>query len=280
MIDRRVFLALAAAIALPAVPALAAEGRLEIAYGEGPLRKLDLYPQEGLKRAPVLVFLHGGGWSTGDKGRVSLLPAYARRHGFLLVSANYRLTPQVDAGGCAQDVASALAWVRANAARYGGDPRRIVVAGHSAGAHLAALVAADPAYLGKHGMKPSDLAGVIALDGTGYDAVGPMEVNRRRPGAVAKWYAAAFGERAEELSPIRRLRAGVAYPPFLLFYVVTRATAKNQAQELAWAVLRTGGKAVAFAAPGDRHGTLNADFGKEGDPEGERAARFVKTGKW
>lgn len=280
MIDRRVLLGLAAAAALPAFPVLAAEDKIEVAYGSDPLQRLDLYPQEGLKRAPVLVWVHGGGWSVGDKKNVNQLPAFARRHGFLLVSVNYRLTPQVDAGGCAQDVAAAVAWVRANAAKYGGNPQRIVVAGHSSGAHLAALVAADPAYLGKHGMKPSDLAGVIALDGTGYDAVGPIEVNRRRPGAVAKWYAAAFGDRAAELSPTRRLRAGVAYPPFLIFFVATRGAARNEAEGLAYAVLRTGAKAVAFAAPGDRHGTLNADFGKEGDAEGERGARFIKTGKW
>jgi acetyl esterase/lipase len=118
MIDRRALLGLAAALALPATAARAED---EIAYGEGPDRRLDVHGRPGLSGAPVLVYVHGGGWRRGDKRMVHDLPEYARRHGLLLVSVNYRMAPQVDAGGCAEDVAAAGAWVRTNIARYGGD---------------------------------------------------------------------------------------------------------------------------------------------------------------
>ena len=280
MIDRRVLLGLAAALALPAVAHAAAPPAFEeIAYGDDPLQRLNLYPQDGLRGAPVLVFAHGGGWTNGDKKGVNALPAYARRHGVLLVSVNYRLTPQVDAGGCAEDVAAAVAWVRANAARHGGDPDRIFLAGHSAGAHLVALITVEPSYLAKHRMKPSDIAGVIPIDGAGYDAVRQMEIARERPGLIAAWYVAAFGDRAEALSPTRRVRPGLSYPPFLIFHIAARNDARIQSNALAQALIAAGGQAVVVVAPTDQHGTINRDFGLEGDPEGERAATFVKTGR-
>lgn len=279
MIDRRTLLGLAAALALPA-PALAQRApSTEQAYGADPLQRLDVYPRQGLKAAPVLLFVHGGGWTRGDKRAVNALPGYAERHGLLLVSVNHRLTPRVDAGGCAQDVAAAVAWVRKHAAAHGGDPGRIVLAGHSSGAHLVALVAADPAYLAAHGMKPSDLAGVIALDGAGYDAVAAMEGHRRRPGLLPYWYAQAFGDRAEALSPTRRVRSGQAYPPFLIFHVAARPDAGKQSHDLAKALIAGGGRAEVVAVADRNHATLNRDFGQPGDPAGERAAPFIRTGR-
>lgn len=276
MIDRRALLGLAAAcLALPAV-ARAAD---EIAYGPDPAQRLDLHRREGLRRAPVLVFVHGGGWRRGDKRMVGALPDYAFRHGLLLVSVNYRMAPQVDAGGCAEDVAAAVAWVRANAARHGGDPARIFVAGHSAGAHLAALIGVDPRYLGAHGVEPADLAGIIPIDGAGYDAVAQTAYLDGRPGMLADMYENAFGARAAELSPTLLARVGRAYPPFLIFHVERRPDARTQSEGLAAALRAAGGRATVVPAPGETHMTINRDFGKPGDPEGERAAAFIRTGR-
>lgn len=280
MIDRRTLLGLAAALALPAAlaagPALAAD---EIAYGPDPLQRLDVYPAAGLKQAPVLIFVHGGGWRRGDKKMVGTLVDYAVRHGLLLVSVNYRLSPAVDAGGGAQDVAAAVAWVKANAARYGADPSRVFLSGHSAGAHLAALIAIDTSYLGKHGLKPSDLAGVIPIDGAGYDVAAQMQTLGGRRGMLADMYRQAFGDRAAELSPTLLIRPGVAYPPFLIFHVASRPDARTQSNGLAAALRRAGGKAEVVAAPDETHMTIKRDFGDAGDPEGERAARFIATGR-
>ena len=275
MIDRRALLGLAAALALPATAARAED---EIAYGEGPDRRLDVHGRPGLSGAPVLVYIHGGGWRRGDKRMVHDLPAYAERHGLLLVSVNYRMAPQVDAGGCAEDVAAAVAWVRANIARYGGDPARIFVSGHSAGAHLAALIAIDRQYLGVHGVDPATLAGIITIDGAGYDAVAQMAWLKDRQLLLSSMYENAFGPRAAELSPTLLVRAGQAYPPFLIFHIASRPDAQRQSNGLAEALRAAGGRAEVVVAPGDSHRSINVEFGAPGDAEGERAAVFLTSG--
>ncbi len=275
MIDRRALLGLAAALALPATAARAAD---EIAYGEGPDRRLDVHGRPGLSGAPVLVYVHGGGWRRGDKRMVHDLPDYAQRHGLLLVSVNYRMVPEVDAGGCAQDVAAAVAWVAANIGRYGGDPARIFVSGHSAGAHLAALIAIDPQYLGAHGLTPSALAGIVTIDGAGYDAVAQMAWLKDRRVLLSGMYENAFGPRAAALSPTLLVKAGQAWPPFLIFHIASRPDAQRQSQGLADALTAAGGQAQVVAAPGDSHRSINVEFGSPGDPEGERAAAFIRTG--
>ena len=142
------------------------------------LLSLDIYrPKSSLANAqqtnkPVIVMIHGGGFRGGDKGNVSQgrqKASFFTGHGFVYVSVNYRLSPEVQHPAHVEDVAKALAWVIDNIASYGGDPKRIFLMGHSAGAHLAALVTADEAYLNKLGKSPSMLSGVILLDSAGYD---------------------------------------------------------------------------------------------------------------
>lgn len=281
MISRRALLPLAAAaLAAPALPAFAA-GATTIAYGPDPRQALDLYARPGLSGAPVLLHVHGGGWSIGDKSRVNDLPGFAERHGLLLASTNYRMAPDVDAGGCAQDVAAAIGWLAANAARHGGDPKRIFIAGHSAGAHLVALIGVDGRYLAAQGLQPSELAGVICIDGAGYDA--PRQMAQLGEGGggplqrrLAGMYQGAFGARAAELSPTLLVEPGRAYPPFLIFHVERRPDAREQSEGLGAALRAAGGSAEVVSAPGETHMTINRDFGKPGDPEGERAAGFIR----
>src|SRR5262249_25862328 len=159
----------------------------------------DVYARRGLRGAPMLVFVHGGGWSFGDKHGVNALPAYAERHGLLLASVGYRLAPQVDAGGCAEDVAAAVSWMFEHGAKYGGDPRRLYLMGHSAGAQIVALVGVDPQYLGPHGHAPVDLSGVVPLDGAGYDPVAQLRELRGHP-LLRGMYERGFRDRAEALS--------------------------------------------------------------------------------
>ena len=223
------------------------------------------------------MFVHGGGWSFGKQERGERpAPGFAERHGWLLASAGYRLAPQVDAGGCAEDVASAVAWMLQNAERYGGDPKRFYLMGHSAGAQIVALVGIDPQYLGAHGVKPSDLAGVIALDGAGYDAAAELDELKDHP-MLRKVYERGFGARAAELSATKLVRSGVTYPPFLILYT-DRISAERRSTELVGRLHAAGGKAATYLAPNKTHAQINHDLGVEGDPEGARVARFIETG--
>ena len=113
--------------------------RIDVAYGEGPNETLDVFPaaQPG---APVLVFIHGGWWRSLDKRDHSFIAPAFTQAGAMVVLPNYALCPSVTIEAIALQMAQALAWTFRHAAQYGGDPQRIVVAGHSAGGHLAAML--------------------------------------------------------------------------------------------------------------------------------------------
>lgn len=257
-------------------------GAVEMGYGNDALQRLDIYPSAGLHAAPVLVFVHGGGWAIGDKSHVDVLPEYARRHGMLLVSVNYRLVPAVTAKQCAEDTASAVAKVRSIAEKNGGDPRRIFVVGHSAGAHLAALIATDPAYLAAYRMTPADLAGVVLLDGGTYDLTDGTKARKNAVRSDARriaMYDKAVGGQELALSPIAHVSKGHDYPPFLIFHVAQRADSGEQSRRLAAALNNAGGNATVVAAQGKVHATIKREFGIVGDPVGERASTFLMTGR-
>ena len=239
-----------------------------LSFGPDPRQVCDLYP--GPPGSAVLLFVHGGGWAAGSRSMVHALPDYARRHGLTLASTDYRLAPAVTARQSAEDVAAAVA-----AVRRARPDAPIILLGHSAGAHLAALTATDPAYLAAHGLTPADLAGVILLDGAGYDAVAPRgsrdAVNRE----LERMYDQAFGAERAALSPTLLVRAGGVYPPFLIFHVASREESGEQSRALAAALRRAGGRAEVVAAPGESHRTINTGFGLAADPEGQRAAVFI-----
>ena len=115
---------------------------------------LDVYTPENRpgKSLPVMFWIHGGGWQAGDKSDVALKPKALTERGFVFVSTNYRLLPEVEMDELIGDVARSIGWVHRNIARYGGDGTRIFVGGHSAGAQLAALICIDDRYLKKEGM--------------------------------------------------------------------------------------------------------------------------------
>ncbi|MDQ8027709.1 MAG: alpha/beta hydrolase [Brevundimonas sp.] len=238
-----------------------------VSTGDDPKQAYDLYA--GSASGPVLAYVHGGGWSQGDKAMVHSLPEYAQRHGLTFASIGYRLVPQVTPREQAQDVAAAVASLKLT---HPGRP--LFLMGHSAGAHLAALVGADPSYLAEQGLQPSDLAGVILLDGAGYDATGDRGAGPAGR-MLGNLYSEAFGANAAALSPTLLVRSGVRYPPYLIFHISRREDARVQSHALAEALIRAGGRAEVISAPDDSHRDINVEFGQAGDAEGERAARFI-----
>jgi acetyl esterase/lipase len=130
--------------------------------------KLDLYLPRDQKNFPVLVFLHGGSWRTGDRSLYKALGNRLARAGIGAAIPSYRLMPQNPHPAQIEDVAAAFAWVVRNIAEHGGDPSRIYLCGHSAGAHLAALLALDEKYLKKYDLDRTAIRSVIAMSGV-YD---------------------------------------------------------------------------------------------------------------
>ncbi len=140
-------------------------------YGEGARRTLDVYvPERRPQSAPVIVFFYGGGWSNGAKEDYSFVGDAFAAQGFVTVVPDYRVYPEVQFPGFVEDAAAALHWVHENAARYGGDPDRVVLVGHSAGAHIAMLAALDPRYAEAADFDRGAIRGVVGLAGPyGFD---------------------------------------------------------------------------------------------------------------
>ncbi len=124
--------------------------------------RLDVYRPDGLPEwAPVVVWFHGGGLSGGNRH----IPGEFRDQEFLVVPVNYRLFPRAKCVEAIEDAAAAVAWTMKNIEKFGGDPKKVTVAGHSAGGYLAAMVGMDPRYLARHGLKHTDLAALYPISG-------------------------------------------------------------------------------------------------------------------
>lgn len=250
----------------------------DLLYGEDPkYHALDVYRPEGAdKPLPLVVFIHGGGWSEGDKGRHPRKGTWFARSGFVYATVNYRLSPKVKHPAHVQDVARALAWLHQNAARFNADPSRVYLVGHSAGAHLAALVATDPRHLEQHGLSPAIIDGVALLDGSGYDVHKRMPTTR---GWMRQMYRNAFGEDPQlwkDASPALHVRAERPLPSFLIFHVTKRPQAIKQAALFAEALKRAGGQATVVPVRTRNHATINRRLGMRNDLVGARILSFFR----
>ena len=179
-----------------------------VRYGAGERRTLDVYvPESRPNRAPVIVFFYGGGWSSGAKGDYSFAGDAFAAQGFVTFVPDYRVYPEVRFPGFVEDAASALRWVQANASRYGGDPERIVLVGHSAGAHIAMLTALDSRYAEAAEFDRASVRGVVGIAGPyGFDNFN-MPLLRN-----------VFGEAEEPMATMPVQFASSDGPPLLLLH--------------------------------------------------------------
>ena len=236
---------------------------------------LDVYAPADGKDHPVVFWIHGGGWQAGDKAEVDVKPKAFVDKGFVFVSAGYRLLPEATIEEMAGDLAKAIHWVHDHAEDYGGDPDTIVVAGHSAGAQLAALICTDHRYLEAEGLSPSILKGCVPVDGDTYDVPMQIATVEQRTAGI---YRRKFGdeESQEDLSPISHVAGGKGIPPFLILHVADHPETRGQSQRLAQALQEAGVTASAFPAEGKNHGTINSDLGTPGDEPTEVLFEFLE----
>lgn len=246
--------------------------------GDGPT--LDLYGPERTEgpARPIVLFVHGGGWRHGDKAHVGTKPDAFVSRGCLFASAGYRLDSSVTPREQAADVAAAVAWLHDHAREHGGDGDAIYLIGHSAGAHLAALVGTDDRLLARHELEPSALAGIVLLDGAGYDV--PRQMAAARLPRLRQLYLDAFGDDPEaqrEASPISHVVAGKRYPPFLIFHVGQRLDSREQSESLAERLRAAGSEATIVHEPDKTHMTLNRELGLAGDGPTEKVLEFLEA---
>lgn len=233
----------------PAEPGASQVAR-DLAFGPHPRQRLDIYaPAASDAGRPVILFIYGGAWNTGGKSDYAFAGQAFAARGFVTVVADYRLVPEVRFPDFIDDGARALAWIRDRIGRYGGDRNRIHLAGHSAGAYNAVMLALDPRFLARAGLGPGTIKAVAGLSGP-YDFL-PLD----QPASVA-----AFGM-ARDLAatqPVSFARRGA--PPMLLISGSADTTVYPRNTETLAARLRRAGAAVSVRIyPGvDHAGTVVA----------------------
>ncbi|MGO8748110.1 MAG: alpha/beta hydrolase [Thermoguttaceae bacterium] len=248
----------------------------DVAYGEDEKQRLDVYSPQGSKEAPVVVFVHGGEWTKGDKSEVSYKPKFLNENGIVFVSVNYRLAPAATHPAQISDLAAAVRWVRDHAAECGASPDKIVPMGHSAGCHLVTLLALDPRYLAGVKLRPNQLRGVVAWSGGAYDLVQKVADG----GTYAPYIRQAFGQSPSawrDASPVAHVGDARPLPPFL-FVSVERGNASHKAAErLAGLIRDAHGRADCALLEGRSHFTANHLLGAPGDTTGQQLLEFLRA---
>lgn len=250
---------------------LAAEG---VSYGPDPRHKLDVFTPEprpggANARLPVVLFIYGGSWNNGSRGDYAFVGRALASRGIVTAVIDYRLVPQVRYPGFVEDAALATRWVRGEIARFGGDPRRIIVMGHSAGAYNAAMVALNPAFTREVGLQGSVYRGFVGLAGP-YDFY-PFDVGASRE---------AFGQwpRPQETQPVAIARRG-APPTFLGYGTEDTTVLPRNSRKLAEVLRGLGVRVVERAYPGVSHAGILLALSKplrERGPVLDDVVAFIK----
>jgi acetyl esterase/lipase len=244
---------------------------------------LDVYSPPDAKKLPVVFWIHGGGWQAGDKSEVQLKPQAFVDKGFVFVSTNYRLLPDVEMATIFSDIAKSMHWVHDHVAEHGGDPQRILVMGHSAGAQLAALISIDARYLKAEGLSPAIIKGCVPVDGDTFDVPAIIEVAETRC-RVHGLPQAKFGHRVKfgndpakhkDYSAVTHVAQDKGIPPFLILHVADHPDTSAQAQRLANALKEAKVPVTLFGGRETTHNKINADIGLADDPGTKVLFEFV-----
>jgi len=232
----------------------------DLPYGDAHAQRMDVYQPDHPHDAPIIVMVHGGAWMFGDKANGAVVQpkaAHWASAGYVFVSVDNRLWPEAGPLDQAKDVASALAYVQRHAREWGGDPTRVVLMGHSAGAHLVALLDASPDLAKAQGARR--WLGTVSLD------AGAIDVPALMGAPHAKFYDRVFGRDAgywRSVSPLDQLSRGA--PPLLLVCSSRREASCPHNQAFAQHAKALGVQASVLEMPLS-HGDINATLGAPGD---------------
>src|SRR5438128_7884326 len=244
---------------------------------------LDVYSLPDAKNLPVVFWIHGGGWQTGDKTSVQMKPRAFVDKGFVFVSTNYRLWPSVDMATIVRDVAKSVRWVHDHIAEHGGDPNRLFIMGHSAGAQLAALLCTDDRYLKAEGLSLAVVKGCVPVDGDTYDVPAIIEVAETRLRVhglpMPKFgHRLKFGndpEKHRDFSAVTHVAKGKGIPPFLILHVADHPDTTAQAERLGAVLMSDGIPTQSVSDKKTNHTKLNDNLGLPDDPATKALFEFV-----
>lgn len=251
--------------------------RQDIPYKSGPelteaeerMCRLDVHAPAGTRELPCILWFHGGGLTGGDKAdEVEAVPCRAiAEEGFVVASANYRLNPGVRFPAYVEDAAAAVAWWKANAREYGGDPERLFIGGYSAGAYLAALIGTDERYLARHGMEPAGIQGLVLL--SGQMATHFTVRDERGLPVTAPWI--------DEAAPL--FHAGVMTPPWLALWGSEDMPLRAEENLYLAGLLKNAGQKRfrALQVEGRDHGTIASEMVNLEDPVRREIVAFLKS---
>jgi acetyl esterase/lipase len=229
--------------------------------------KLDIYQPEGVTNAPVLLFIHGGGWRIGDKMFDTNIGKTFAKHGVLTFAIDYRLSPEVKHPEHIRDCARAFHWIRQHAREYGGNPDDVFLTGHSSGAHLAALLALNEKYLAEVGESTDSISGV--MPGSGVYLVGSSGL----------LFGAAFDgdpDILRDASPT--MQVDDKQPPFLIIYGSEDAMGIDILSiNLAHELEKHHSPVELLHVEGYGHGDTVWEIGKKNDPITRAMLRFMRT---
>jgi arylformamidase len=256
----------------------------DVPYGKVHERQvLDVHAPAGGKSLPVVFWIHGGGWQTGDKSMVALKPKAFTDAGFVFVSINHRLLPTVDMGTLTRDVASALGWVHKNIATYGGDPTRVLVMGHSSGGQLAALMCTDDRYAKAEGFSLIMIKGCVPVDADTFDIPAIIEMAETRARVhhqpLPKYgHRQKFGDdpaKHRDFSAVTHVARNKGIPPFLILHIAGHPDTTAQARRLADVLEASGISAKVVAGHETTHASINDNIGAANDAVTKELFAFV-----
>jgi acetyl esterase/lipase len=244
---------------------------------------LDVHAPAGAKGLPVVFWIHGGGWQSGDKTQVAEKPRAFTNAGFVFVSINHRLLPSVEMDDIIRDVAKAMRWTHDNIATYGGDPTRVLVMGHSSGGQLAAITCTDDRYLKAEGLTLSMIRGCVPVDADTFDIPAIIEMAETRArvhGLPMPTYGhrQKFGndpEKHRDFSTVTHVARGKGIPSFLILHITGNPDTAAQARRLAHVLTAADVPVTVVPVTDATHATINDQLGAPGDPTTKTLFQFV-----
>jgi acetyl esterase/lipase len=241
--------------------------RADLPFGERPRQRLDVYVPDGVGPRPIIVFWYGGSYERGRKEQYRFVGAALARAGYVAVLPDYRLYPEARFPGFMDDAAAALSWVVSHAAEIGGDPARIYLAGHSAGAQIAALLAYDADRQERAGLRSGVVKGFIGLSGP--YALDPDTDTLRTI------FAAPYG--FDDWQPVRKVKP-MSPPALLMHGEADDVVWASHTRKMAEALMRSGVPLTLRLYAGRGHAATVAAFAKLSPrklPVLEEIERFV-----